>query len=250
MAANPDAPATNKAFVPLENNPEVMSHLVHQLGLSPSLGFTDVYSIDEPDLLAFVPRPAHALLLVFPVSPSYESSRITEDTPLTEYTGSGPAEPVMWFKQTIRNACGLIGLLHAVANGEPRKQVIAGSDLETLLRDAEPLEPLARADLLYESKALESAHADAARRGDTTAPDAGDNVDLHFVAFVCAADGNLWELDGRRKGPLARGALLPGEDALSDRALDMGVRRFLKNEAQAGNPDLRFSLISLGPLFD
>ncbi|KAL2221629.1 ubiquitin C-terminal hydrolase L3 [Thermoascus aurantiacus ATCC 26904] len=250
MAENPDAPSTNKAFVPLENNPEVMSHLVHKLGLPPTLGFTDVYSIDEPDLLAFVPRPSHALLLVFPVSPTYEAARIAEDTPLPEYTGSGPSEPVMWFKQTIRNACGLIGLLHAVSNGEPRRHIIPGSDLDRLLRDAEPLGPVARADLLYESKALESAHADAARLGDTEAPQAEDNVDLHFVAFVKGDDGRLWELDGRRKGPLERGRLNEDEDALSERALEMGVRRFLKREAEGGNPDLRFSLVSLGPVFE
>jgi ubiquitin carboxyl-terminal hydrolase L3 len=264
-----DVPNTNKAFVPLgthyiskhiitqintntlaENNPEAMSHLVHQLGLPPTLGFTDVYSIDEPDLLAFVPRPSHALLLVFPVSPAYEATRVTEDAPLPEYTGSGPGEPVMWFKQTIRNACGLIGLLHAVANGEPRKHVLPGSDLETLLREAEPLGPYARADLLYESKALESAHADAARLGDTAAPRAEENVDLHFVAFVKGADGRLWELDGRRKGPLERGRLAEDEDALSEKALELGVRRFLKTEAAVGTPDLRFSLVSLGPSFD
>lgn len=249
-----DAPKTNKAFVPLENNPEVMSHLVHQLGLSPSLGFTDVYSIDEPDLISIVPRPSHALLLVFPVSPTYEATRKSEDSNRSEYTGHGPNEPIIWFKQTIRNACGLIGLLHAVSNGVPRKNILPGSDLETLLREAEPLPPVQRADLLYESKALESAHADAARLGDTTAPQADDSVDLHFVAFVKGDDGRLWELDGRRKGPLERGRLGEDEDMLSEKALDWGVRRFLKveNEIAAGQSggDLRFSLISLGPVFD
>jgi ubiquitin carboxyl-terminal hydrolase L3 len=233
-----------------ENNPEVMSHLVHQLGLPQTIGFTDVFSIDEPDLLAFVPRPSNALLLVFPVSATYERSRTTEDSSLPEYTGSGPAEPVTWFKQTIRNACGLIGLLHAVSNGESKKHITPGSDLDQLLRDAQSLAPAQRADLLYESKALESAHADAARLGDTAAPEAEDSVDLHFVAFVRGDDGTLWELDGRRKGPLARGKLADDEDALSEAALALGVRRFLSTEAEGGNPDLRFSLVSLGPLFD
>ena len=227
-----------------------MSHLIHQLGLPTTFGFSDVFSIDEPDLLAFVPRPSHALLLVFPVSRTYEASRVHEDSSLPEYSGSGPSEPVTWFKQTIRNACGLIGLLHAVSNGEPRSQVIPGSDLDGLLREAKPLKPLARADLLYESKALESAHADAARLGDTQAPEAEDSVDLHFVAFVKGVDGRLWELDGRRKGPLERARLSEDEDALSDRALDFGVRRFLKTETAGGNPDLRFSLVSLGPIID
>ncbi|GKZ39627.1 ubiquitinyl hydrolase 1 [Aspergillus brasiliensis] len=250
MTDTADAPQTNKAFVPLENNPEVMTHLVRQLGLSPTIGFTDVWSIDSPDLLAFIPRPSYALLLVFPVSAAYEASRQAEDAPLPEYTGSGPDEPVMWFKQTIRNACGLIGLLHAVSNGTPRKHVTPGSELDNLLKEAEGLGPIQRADLLYESRALESAHADAARLGDTEAPGAEDSVDLHFVAFVKGEDGRLWELDGRRKGPLVRGVLGEEEDALSERALQLGVRRFLEVEMKSGNEDLRFSLVSLGEVFD
>ena len=95
-----------------------MTTLVHNLGLSKTLAFHDVYSIDDVDLLAFVPRPAHALLLVFPVNAVYEEGRRKEDGGKEEHEGFGDDEPVIWFKQTIRNACGLIGLLHAVANGK------------------------------------------------------------------------------------------------------------------------------------
>lgn len=94
-----------------------MNSLVHKLGLSQKLGFQDVWSIDDPDLLAFVPRPAHALLLIFPVSETYEQHRLVEDEERDEYEGSGNSEPVVWYKQTIGNACGLIGLLHGVSNG-------------------------------------------------------------------------------------------------------------------------------------
>jgi hypothetical protein len=227
-----------------------MSHLVRQLGLSPSLGFTDVYSIDDPDLLAYVPRPSHALLLVFPISPAYEATRVAEDASKPTYTGSGPAEPVTWFKQTIRNACGLIGLLHAVSNGVARAYVTPDSDLDQLLRAAEPLDPVERAELLYKSEALESAHGEAAKKGDTVAPAPEERVDLHFVCFVKGADGQLWELDGRRKGPLGRGVLADGDDVLSETALSAGVRPLLKREEAAGKRDLRFSLVSLGPAFE
>jgi ubiquitin carboxyl-terminal hydrolase L3 len=94
-----------------------MSSLVHKLGLSPTLAFHDVWSIDDPEMLAFVPRPASALLLVFPVSKTYETYRMQEDANNPEYAGKGKGEPVIWYKQTIRNACGLIGVLHAVSNG-------------------------------------------------------------------------------------------------------------------------------------
>ena len=107
-----------------------MSSLIYKLGVSPKLAFHDVFSIDDPDLLAFVPRPAYALLLVFPVSETYERFRREEDGPIDEYQGSGPNEDVLWFKQTIRNACGLIGLLHGVTNGEARKFIGKGERKE------------------------------------------------------------------------------------------------------------------------
>lgn len=94
-----------------------MTTLVRKLGLSPDLSWHDVYSLDDPSLLSFVPRPAHALLLVFPVSETYETFRREEDSTLPDYSGSGSNEEVLWFKQTIGNACGLMGLLHAVCNG-------------------------------------------------------------------------------------------------------------------------------------
>ncbi|KAF2482936.1 hypothetical protein BDY17DRAFT_316546 [Neohortaea acidophila] len=240
-----------KRFIPLENNPEVMTKLLHRLGLSPGLQFHDVWSIDDPDLLAFVPRPAYALLLVFPVSDTYEKFRHEEDKAKEVYTGSGDGEDVIWYKQTIGNACGLIGLLHGVSNGPARSQVQQGSDLDTLIQKAIPLKPMDRAELLEDTDALESAHQEAASTGDTAAPNADDSIDLHYVCFVKSEKtGHLYELDGRRKGPLDRGSLQPDEDVLSDAALEKGVRAFLKREEAAGGGELRFSLIVLAEGFD
>lgn len=124
------------------------------------------------------------------------------------------------------------------------------SNLSKLLSDAIPLKPVDRANLLYESQALESAHQAAAAGGDTTAPSADDKVDLHYVCFVKSDKNHLWEMDGRRKGPLDRGELAAEEDVLSDKALNLGVRSFLKREAEAGGGDLRFSLIVLSESLD
>ncbi len=228
-----------------------MTTLIHQLGLPSSLAYHDVWSLTEPSLLSFLPRPAYALLLVFPVTNTYESFRRSEDASESEYTGAGPDEPVIWFKQTIRNACGLIGLLHSVSNGPARSMVEAGSDLDNLLKQAIPLQPEERADLLYQSQALESAHAAAAQKGDSSAPEPEAAVDLHFVAFVKdEKDGSLWELDGRRKGPLKRGVLGREEDVLSEKGIEMGVQSFLKREEKAGGGELRFSVVMLGPSFE
>ncbi|KAK6210431.1 hypothetical protein LQW54_006177 [Pestalotiopsis sp. IQ-011] len=244
---HPDPPpGASPAFIPLEANPELMTSLLHRLGLSKALQVHDVYSVTDPELLAFVPRPALALLLVFPVSAVYESQRMAEDAPLPAYDGSGPAEPVVWFRQTIRNACGLMGLLHAVSNGPARGYVESGSDLDKLIKEAVPLAPAERSKLLEQTSSLASAHQEAASQGDTAAPDAQDDVDLHYVCFVKTNDGTLWELDGRRKGPIARGKLDDDEDVLSSKALLWGPLKFLEREGA----DMRFSCVALAGSLD
>jgi len=126
----------------------------------------------------------------------------------------------------------------------------SGSDLERLVQDAIPLAPIERADLLYNSQALENAHQSAASEGQSNAPDAEDSIDLHYVCFVKDEKNHLWEMDGRRKGPLDRGVLTEDDDVLSEKALDLGVRRFLKREEETGGGELRFSLITLAPNLD
>ncbi|TDZ14728.1 Ubiquitin carboxyl-terminal hydrolase isozyme L3 [Colletotrichum orbiculare MAFF 240422] len=245
-STNPDPSASAPAFIPLEANPELMTTLLHKLGLSPALAIHDVFSLTEPELLAFLPRPALALLLVFPVSAAYESHRLAEDSLIEEYAGKGEGENVLWFRQTIRNACGLMGLLHAVSNGPAREYIQKPSDLNTLIEKAEPLDPSARAQLLENTPALATAHREAASQGATEAPQAQDDIDLHYVCFVRGTDGSLWELDGRRKGPLKRGQLEEGEDVLSEKALAVGPLKFLEREGA----DLRFSAVALASASD
>ena len=163
---------------------------------------------------------------------------------MQEYEGHGEAEPVLWFKQTIGHACGLMGLLHATSNGGAKEYIREGSTLDVLLKQAVPLKPEERAELLYNSEAVEEAHMAAAQLGDTRAPLAEEGNDFHFITFAKGGDGHLWELNGGMKGPVDRGALRGDEDALSEHALQLGVRTFLE---KAGDGDLQFSLVALAP---
>ncbi|KAL8953139.1 MAG: hypothetical protein Q9222_000960 [Ikaeria aurantiellina] len=210
------SPPARQTFIPLENNPEVMTKLIHVLGLSPTLAFHDVYSLDDPSLLAFIPRPVYALLLVFPVTRTYEAMRKAEDESLPTYSGSGTPST-------------------ALAN---------------LIERALPMDPASRAQLIETSPEIAQAHAVAANEGDTAAPAMGEGVDHHFVAFIKSAESNVWELDGRRKGPLNRGKVDAEDDVLAEKALDLGVRNFLKREAEGQGGDLRFSLLALAPSMD
>ena len=120
---------------------------------------------------------------------------------------------------------------------------VPDSDLATFLAQALPLDPAQRVRLVETSPFLAAAHASAATTGATAAPSAADDVDLHYVAFVRGRDNALWELDGRRRGPVRLGELESDEDVLSEKALTLGVRKFVERE----NGDLRFSCVALAP---
>ena len=125
---------------------------------------------------------------------------------------------------------------------------VPSTPLADLITKATPMDPASRAKLLETSSDLATAHASAAAEGDTAAPSADERVNLHFVAFVKSPQGNLWELDGSRKGPLKRGRLPEGEDVLSEQAVNLGPKKFLNAEKEAGETgELRFSILALGP---
>lgn len=107
-----------KHFIPLESDPEIFTDFIHTLGLPPTLSFLDVLSIDEPRLLAFFPKPVFALILIFPTAEGYETRIQKEDKARENDVGVESHEDVVFFRQTINNACGLYAILHAVCNGE------------------------------------------------------------------------------------------------------------------------------------
>jgi ubiquitin carboxyl-terminal hydrolase L3 len=95
----------HKAFTPLESNPEIFTALSHELGLDPQLSFRDVLSLDEA-----IPYPTLAILLVLPASEVYEERRAR-----LKNCSTSTAE-MIWFPQTINNACGLYAIIHAVCS--------------------------------------------------------------------------------------------------------------------------------------
>lgn len=244
-----------KCFIPLENNPDVFTHLVQDLGASSALGFYDVYSIDEPSLLAMIPHPAYALIFITPAEVYHKRKRtdfplgVTDKHDLPTYKGSGVTEPVIWYKQTIGNTCGLLALLHSVSNGEARSYVLPGSDLDILINTAVPFKQKERSQLLYDSAELERAHMKAAHKGDTIAVSSRDPCGFHFCSFVRGKDGHLWELEGGWNGPIDRGLIAEDSDMLSEEVLKLSIRPYL--EAAKGGKglsgELGFSIVALAP---
>lgn len=186
-------------------------------------------------MLEWIPRPIHALV-VLAHSPIYNAARFGIEPTIPEYQGSGSGEPVVWMKQTIGHACGLMALLHCLFNYEGGLYVAPDSELDHLRKRAIELGPDERAELLYNSKFLEDAHMEAASRGSSTAPSPADDNHHHFVGFV-QKDGQVWELNGGMKGPLLRGNLKDG-DLLSEKGLAFTVQDYLDAAAKGGHGEM------------
>lgn len=232
-----------KVVIPLENNPEVFTHLIHSLGVSSKLGFYDIYSLD-PELTSFIPRPVHSIIFIVPSDVYYKlHANARNHVPVNDltYAGSGDNEPVVWYPQTIGNACGLIALLHCVSNGTARQYIQSGSLMDKLLQQAIPLKPGPRADVLYNSLELEHAHMAAAVKGDSHAPRSDEGVGFHFLAFVKGKDGHLYECNGNWDGPLDHGLLPEGDDLMSEKALELGVGKYIK----MADDSIEYSMVAL-----
>eukprot|EP00727_Mastigamoeba_balamuthi_P004411 m51a1_g13969 putative ubiquitin carboxyl-terminal hydrolase isozyme l3 (678) ;mRNA; r:981810-987957 len=229
-------PMSEQHWTPLESNPEVLTKYIRNLGVE-NAEFADVMGFDE-ELLAFVPKPVFAALLLFPITHNYEENRIAEDRKLGK--AKTPVNPNVFFvNQTIENACGTIGCIHAVLNsvGENGVRVTKGSFFDTYRETSRSLPAPERAKALEKSDQLEQAHSAAATEGQTEAPDEDEVIVLHFVAFVCV-DGTLYELDGRRPQPMPRGPTTR-ETLLRDAGVAI-------QKIMAADPDeLRFTTLAL-----
>ncbi|KAK9903583.1 hypothetical protein WJX75_009284 [Coccomyxa subellipsoidea] len=208
-----------KKWLPLESNPDVLNDFTSQLGLDVSKhSFHDVYGLDE-ELLAMVPQPVLGMLLLFPITKESEAAKDAEDARLK---GEGYVVPegVYFMKQTIGNACGTIGALHAIANTQDKVSIAEGSFLQRFFSATADLTPEQRGKYLEDpppgAPDLDEAHQAAAQEGATAPPSLDEVVDLHFVALV-ERRGRLFELDGRKLFPIDHGAT-SSESLLQDSA--------------------------------
>ena len=190
-------------WLPLESNPDVMNKYMGNLGVDMSVfEFTDVYGF-EPDLLMMIPRPVLALVLLFPITENYEKSRKTEEEKIKS-EGQTLSKHVYFTKQTVGNACGTIGIIHAVANNMEKFTFTPDSALKDLIEATKGLSAEEKAKKLESHKGVTSCHSSSAQEGQTKAPSLNEKVDLHFIALV-EKDGDLYELDGRKPFPINHG---------------------------------------------
>ena len=192
-------------WLPIESNPEVMNSFLRKLGVPGDWEINDVFGLD-PELLLMLPQPVLSLLLLFPITDNYESFAREQEATMKDVAVS---DKLYYMKQTISNACGTVALMHSVINSSNSCQIhLSEGPLKRFIEATRDLSAEERAERLEADDDICGAHDEAAREGQTRAPDREDKVDYHFVCFV-HVDGGLYELDGRKSGPILKGKCSP-----------------------------------------
>ena len=237
-ASSSSSSKSKKRWFPLESNPAAINSYLSKLGYDTSVcRFVDVFSTEDW-ALDMVPQPVGAVLLLYP--PTARSAPEDDVVAAPDVT----REKVWFVKQNIGNACGTIGLLHSLLNLPEGMRVIeAGSWLEAFANDCPiPLDPAEKARRLEDDPVIETLHDEATSSADN-ATDRGrtadDEVLTHFIALVCAGD-RLYELDGRKPGPIDHG---PTTRAGLLRDAMAVVRKFMARDPT----EVRFTITALAP---
>ena len=226
-------------WLPIESNPEVMNSFLKKLGVPDDWEINDLFGLD-PELLLMLPQPVLALLLLFPITEKYESFAKEQEAAMKDVTVS---DKLYYMKQTVSNACGTVALMHAVINNTVNGQIsLRDGLLKRFVEATKDLSAEERAVRLEADDDICGAHDEAAREGQTRAPDREDQVDYHFVCFV-PVDGDLYELDGRKSGPIKK-AKCSSDTFLSDAAAAC-------KEYMVRDPDnINFTIVALTAKMD
>ncbi|VAI59107.1 unnamed protein product [Triticum turgidum subsp. durum] len=202
-----------KRWIPLEANPDVMNQFIWGLGVTEGEAqFCDVYGLDD-ELLAMVPQPVLAVIFLYPLTSLDEKVEEYDASATSTAGGKDSSEKVYFTKQTVGNACGTVGVIHAIGNAASDIKLVEGSYFDRFYKQTADMDPVQRAVFLEEDDEMEGAHSVAATAGDT---DVNVEVNEHFVCFSCV-DGELYELDGRKSKPISHGPSSP-ETLLQDAA--------------------------------
>lgn len=234
-------PKKKQRWFGLESNPALMNHYLRQMGFSTDLyELVDVFST-ESWALDMIPQPVAAVVMLYPLTDQQVSKET--DTNVVD----PQSVPGVWFiKQRIGNACGTIGLLHAVMNvPEGLRTFQSGSWLQEFAADCPPmLDPVAKAERLESDETIATLH-DAATSSESNQTDRGnldDKLITHFIALI-ESGGILYELDGRKTGPVSHGPTTP-MTLLQDSC--KVVKKYMENDPE----EMRFTIIALAPKQD
>ncbi|CDW88421.1 carboxyl-terminal proteinase [Stylonychia lemnae] len=225
-----------KEWIPLEGNPQVFTDYAEKLGWPAELyKIHDVYGLDDDLWDAMVPQPVLAVILLYQIKKEHRDL-IENDISKHKLQTDSP----FFIKQTIKNACGTIALLHALLNNTT---AIGGvfreeSFLEEFYFLNDKTSPEERAAALYKDEKLEETHQEAAVQGETRPQ---ENAECHFVTYI-QKDGFIYEMDGRLNAPVQKAEIK------EDQSLGKEVSKIIKQYIEiSGYQETKFSVMALAP---
>jgi len=215
----------------LESNAPAFTALARSIGIPAPWTVHEVFSL-EPELLMMVPQPCRSVILCFP------SAKFRDRRPAERVAGETPLFH-LWQSDNLGNACGLIALIHSVANiAECRAALTPGSFLAAYLDKAIAQTPAERGAALETNEEIRGSMGTAARAGETAVEEG--SVDFHFVAFVRSEKGEVVELDGMMGAPRVHEAGVSEADFLP------AVGRVVQEAYfKVAGDDPRFSMLGL-----
>lgn len=230
---------TKQRWFPLESNPDLMNDYVRKMGFDTDLyQFYDVFSTEDW-ALEMIPQPVAAVIMLYPLTDKQTSYRDDDQKLALDV-----ADKVWFIKQRIGNACGTIGILHALLNApEGLRCFQEGSWLKSFQQDCPcPLDPIEKAKRLEGDNKIAALHDEAttSESNQTGRGDIDDDIITHFIALV-HVDGSLYELDGRKQGPVRHSSTTNSDTLLKD------ATKVVKEFMERDPGELRFTILALAP---
>ncbi|XP_033219321.1 ubiquitin carboxyl-terminal hydrolase-like isoform X2 [Belonocnema kinseyi] len=218
------------SLVPLEFNPEVMTQMLHKLGVPKKWNMVDVYGLD-PDSLAILMKPVLAMILLYPQTDEEAAEN-------SKHPDTNVSPNIYFLKQFLSNACGTIALIHSVANNLDAIELQDGF-LKFFFENTKNLSSVERGELLLKAEDLIEIHKELSQEGQSTVPSEDEPVLHHFVAFV-QKDGHIYELDGRKTSPVNHGNSAPA-------SFLENVARVCQEYMQRDPNEIRYTMVALVP---
>eukprot|EP00944_MAST-04C_sp_MAST-4C-sp1_P015478 g15478.t1 len=213
----------------IESDPGVFTELIHSLGCT-DVQLEEVISLDS--------LPAETLGLVFLFK--FKKELYANDT---RHGISSEANRSVYFaKQTIQNACATQAIINILLNS---KGIVLGDVLQNFKEFTSTLPYDIRGDMIGQQELIREKHNSFARNDPfVSAEDKRDNDKdkgdaFHFVAYA-PVNGNVYELDGLRDGPILINSV--GEN---QNWIDIAKVEIQRRIGQFDSAEINFNLMAL-----
>lgn len=209
----------------MESNPEVMNAFLRRVGVKEQINVVDILGFDD-ELLQMIEGKVEGVLLCYPLK-----------GPTNNTVDEAAKKKLYFMRQTIRNACATMAIIHLLANQCRDDDFKPDSSIKEFIKESQQLEPEKKANKFENCETIATAHERSSVEGQTEAPPAEESVEYHFISIIYN-NNIIYEMDGRKLGPINHGPTTP-ETFLKD-AIEV-VKKFVNIDPS--NPNFSMQAI-------